>query len=139
MTKAELNRYKALLEAKQAELVRGLRNREGITIQKSADTMDEIQLARERELVVSNLDRESSLLRDVRSALGRIVQGCYGDCLNCEVEISAKRLKVVPWTAYCIRCQEAADRHELKMGAVDHLLAGTAQPRLRNPIPVRPS
>src|SRR6267142_2132395 len=69
MTKVELNRYKALLEAKQAELVKGLRNREGITIQKSADTMDEIQLARERELVVSNLDRESNLLRDVRSAL----------------------------------------------------------------------
>jgi len=36
MTKSELNKYKALLEAKQAELAGGLRNREGIAIEKTA-------------------------------------------------------------------------------------------------------
>jgi DnaK suppressor protein len=28
----------------------------------------------------------------------------------CESEISLKRLQAVPWTAYCVRCQELADR-----------------------------
>ena len=62
MTKTELNKYKALLEAKRAELAGGLRNREGIAIEKTADALDEVQLAGERELAIRNLDRESNLL-----------------------------------------------------------------------------
>jgi len=124
MTKNELNKYKALLEAKQAELAGGLRNREGIAIEKTADALDEVQLAGERELAIRNLDRESNLLRNVRLALGRMADGSYGTCLHCEEDISPKRLNAVPWTAYCIKCQEAADRHEFEtVEAFDQLLA----------------
>src|SRR6266852_8697252 len=114
MTKTDLNKYKALLEAKQAELAGGLRNREGIAIEKTADALDEVQLAGERELAIRNLDRESNLLRNVRSALARIADGSYGVCLHCEDDISPKRLNAVPWATYCIKCQEAADRHEFE-------------------------
>src|SRR5438093_5953820 len=114
MTKTELNKYKALLEAKRAELAGGLRNREGIAIEKAADALDEVQLAGERELAISNLDRESNLLRNVRAALERITHGSYGICLHCEEEINPKRLAAVPWTAYCIQCQQASDRHEFE-------------------------
>ena len=127
MTKTELNKYKALLEAKRAELAGGLRNREGIAIEKTADALDEVQLAGERELAIRNLDRESNLLRNVRLALSRIADGSYGTCLHCEEEISPKRLNAVPWAAYCIRCQEAADRHEFEaVEAFDSLLADAA-------------
>ena len=114
MTKTELNKYKTQLEAKQAELAGGLRNREGIAIEKTADALDEVQLAGERELAIRNLDRESNLLRSIRLALARIDDGSYGTCLHCEEEISAKRLNAVPWTSYCLTCQEAADRHEFE-------------------------
>src|SRR6476660_10627547 len=97
MTKTELNKSKALLEAKQAELAGGLRNREGIAIEKTADALDEVQLAGERELAIRNLDRESNLLRNVRSALARIAEGSYGVCMHCEEEIKPKRLDAVPW------------------------------------------
>jgi DnaK suppressor protein len=127
MTKNELNKYKSLLEAKQAELAGGLRNREGIAIEKTADALDEVQLAGERELAIRNLDRESNLLRNVRTALARIADGSYGVCLHCEEDISPKRLNAVPWTSYCIKCQEAADRHEFEtVEAFDHLLADAA-------------
>ncbi|HTM51834.1 MAG TPA: TraR/DksA family transcriptional regulator [Bryobacteraceae bacterium] len=127
MTKAELNKYKTLLETKQAELAGGLRNREGIAIEKTADALDEVQLAGERELAIRNLDRESNLLRSVRGALSRIADGSYGVCLHCEEDISPKRLNAVPWTAYCIKCQEAADRHEFEtVDAYDGLLADAA-------------
>jgi RNA polymerase-binding transcription factor len=127
MTKNELNKYKTLLEAKQAELAGGLRNREGIAIEKTADALDEVQLAGERELAIRNLDRESNLLRNVRLALGRMADGSYGTCLHCEEDISPKRLNAVPWTAYCIKCQEAADRHEFQtVEAFDQLLADAA-------------
>jgi DnaK suppressor protein len=127
MTKTELNKYKQLLDTKQTDLAGGLRNREGIAIEKTADALDEVQLAGERELAIRNLDRESNLLRNVRAALGRMADGSYGVCLHCEEDISPKRLNAVPWTAYCIKCQEAADRHEFEtVEAYDSLLADAA-------------
>ena len=127
MTKSEINKYKEILETRQAELVGVLRNRDGITIEKSPDALDEVQNAAERELAIRNLDRESNMLRNVRGALSRIADGSYGTCLHCEEEISPKRLNAVPWTAYCIKCQEAADRHEFEtVDAYDSLLADAA-------------
>src|SRR5437762_712780 len=112
MTKTELNKYRNMLEAKQAELEHFMRNREGITIEKSPDALDEVQHAAERELAIRNLDRESNLLRNVRAALRRIEEESYGICLHCEEDISPKRLNAVPWAPYCIQCQEIADRNQ---------------------------
>ena len=112
MTKTELNKFKKILENKQDELERIVRNRDAITIEKSADALDEVQHAAERELAIRNLDRESNLLRNVRSALRRIEEGSFGTCLHCEEEISPKRLNAVPWAPFCIQCQEQADRNQ---------------------------
>src|SRR5258707_9985262 len=112
MTKTELNKYREILETKQAELAQVVRNRDAITIEKSADALDEVQNAAERELAIRNLDRESNLLRNVRAALRRIEDGSFGVCLHCEEDISPKRLAAVPWTAFCIQCQEIADRSQ---------------------------
>ena len=111
MTKSELNKFKKILETKQEELERIVRNRDAITIEKSADALDEVQHAAERELAIRNLDRESQLLRSVRLALRRVQDGSFGTCLHCEEEISPKRLAAVPWAAFCIQCQEQADRN----------------------------
>ena len=110
MTKSELSRYRNMLEIKQAELVQLVRNRDGIAIQKSADALDEVQHATERELAIRSLDRDSNLLRSVRAALRRNDDGSFGVCLHCEEDISPKRLAAVPWAPFCIRCQEIADR-----------------------------
>ena len=129
MLQTELEKYKRVLEAKQAELSIGLLNREDIAIEKSADALDEVQLAGERELAIRNLDRESNLLRNVRGALKRIADGSYGVCMHCEEDIKPKRLEAVPWTKYCIRCQEAADRHEFEAEpgeSIDEFLANAA-------------
>ncbi|MCS7024212.1 MAG: TraR/DksA family transcriptional regulator [Bryobacteraceae bacterium] len=111
MTKNELNKYKNLLEAKRLELEAVVSNRDAIAIEKSPDALDEVQHAAERELAIRNLDRESALLRNVRAALRRIQENTYGICVHCEEEISPKRLAAVPWTPYCIRCQEIVDRN----------------------------
>src|SRR5260370_11767247 len=112
MTKSELNKFKKILETKQEELERIVRNRDAITIEKSTDALDEVQNAAERELAIRNLDRESNLLRNVRAALHRMNEGMFGVCLHCEEDISPKRLNAVPWAPYCIACQETADRNQ---------------------------
>jgi len=127
MTKNELSRFRKILEARQTELAKVLRNREGIAIEKSPDALDEVQHAAERELAIRNLDRESHLLRNVRAALQRLDDGSYGTCLHCDEDISPKRLEAVPWAGYCIRCQEIADRNtEEGTEALDDLLVNAA-------------
>jgi DnaK suppressor protein len=121
MNRTDMEKYKAMLEAKRAELSAGLRNREDIAIEKTPDALDEVQLAGERELAIRNLDRESNLLRNVKGALARVADGSYGVCLHCEEDIKPKRLDAVPWARYCIRCQEAADRHEFEADANESL------------------
>jgi DnaK suppressor protein len=113
-TTAETGRVKEILERTEAELVQVLRNRDGIAIEKSADQMDEIQYASERDPAIRSADRESALLRQVKGALRRIHDGSFGSCIECESAISPKRLAAVPWSARCIHCQDAADRAGLE-------------------------
>lgn len=101
--------FQEILEREEAELVRVLRDRHGIAIEKSADQMDEIQFASERDLEIRNVDRESALLREVKAALRRIHDGSFGNCIECDWAINPKRLAAVPWALRCIECQEAAD------------------------------
>ncbi len=110
MATIEIDGVRESLERKQTELTRVLRMRDGIAIEKSADQMDEIQYASERELAIRNVDRESDLLRQVKAALRRVHDGSFGTCSECESEISPKRLAALPWALRCIQCQDAADR-----------------------------
>ncbi len=110
MTKYDIDIFKAILEAKQADASTTLRSREGIIVEKSADDLDEIERAVSRDIAIQNLDRESRMLRDIRNTLQRIDQDTFGSCLHCEQEISLRRLKAVPWAQLYLPCQEAADR-----------------------------
>jgi len=115
MTKNEVNRFRAILNERIAELENFNRQRDGITIERSPDQLDEIQRASERALAVCNLDREFNKLRNIRAALLRIEQGRFGKCEECDEEIHPKRLAAIPWAALCIRCQEALDHNPEQM------------------------
>ena len=106
----EFSKLEETVERKEAELVRALGKRDGMTIEKSADQMDETQHATERDLAIRNVDRDSALLRQVRAAMRRIHDGSFGTCIECESAISPKRLVAVPWAPRCIRCQDSVDR-----------------------------
>jgi DnaK suppressor protein len=127
MTQLEISQFKKVLQTKRDELERMVRNRDAITIEKSADALDEVQYASERELAIRNLDRETNLLRNVRAALRRIDEGTFGICMHCEEDISPKRIAAVPWAPFCIQCQEQADRNrEESNETFDELLVNAA-------------
>jgi DnaK suppressor protein len=117
MTKLNININSIMtaLKAKEADASRILQSRDAIIIEKSADELDEIEGAVAREIAIRNLDRESGLLREIRSALRRIDAGTFGMCLHCEEEISRRRLEAVPWARLCLQCQEAADRGDYRV------------------------
>ena len=108
MTQADLAHFRDVLRAKQAELAK-MRGLESIAIERSADVLEEADYKTARELAIAGLNREVTVRRSVASALLRIQDGCFGTCVHCGSEISKRRLEAVPWTPFCIGCQEAAD------------------------------
>lgn len=121
MTKPNINIIMTALKAKEADASRILQSRDAIIIEKSADELDEIEGAVAREIAIRNLDRESGLLREIRSALRRIDEGTFGTCLHCEEEISRRRLEAVPWARLCLLCQEATDRGDYRVLETEHV------------------
>jgi DnaK suppressor protein len=123
MTLAETERLASLLRAKQMELSAWLRNRDEIVIEKASDALDEVQLMGERELAIRNLDRDSSMLRQISRALARITRSTYGVCLHCGEDIPPNRMAAVPWAAFCIQCQEQIDRREIEVDEPSEMTA----------------
>ena len=126
MTKIEQKRFRDVLKKRQADLEEeGNSGRHAFAIEASADELDRTQHAQERDLAMGGLDRNAKRLREVRAALTRIHAGTFGICLDCEKEISMKRLAAMPWTASCIVCQEAAETASPPWSAAEELVLAT--------------
>jgi DnaK suppressor protein len=107
--KAFLKQAKETLLDMKAQLLRGIRDdlkedREG---QKDdgRDTYDVASEERDREINYLLTDRDRSKLQSIDQALERIEEGTYGICESCEGEITAERLKAMPFTRLCVQCQ----------------------------------
>jgi len=76
------------------------------------DTYDLASDERDREINMILSDRDRDKLMAIEEALRQITQGEYGICDECEEEIGVGRLKVMPFTRLCVRCQEDLERAE---------------------------
>jgi len=56
------------------------------------------------------IERDVTELTAVGRALGRLDDGSYGRCVDCELEIDPARLEVLPTAARCSFCQELFER-----------------------------
>src|SRR6185503_8121269 len=74
------------------------------------DIVDRANNSYNRELMFSLSDTERQMLLQVEDALRRIEEGNSGHCNNCGAAINVLRLKAVPWTRFCIDCQELAEK-----------------------------
>jgi DnaK suppressor protein len=118
MDTGHIKRVRAILESQRDVLSRRLHSRNAIVVEKAADIMDEVGLAEERDLATRILERDFAGIRLVETALTRLTTGTYGLCLRCDEAISLNRLRVMPHAAFCINCQEAAERdgaHEISV------------------------
>jgi RNA polymerase-binding transcription factor DksA len=58
------------------------------------------------------LENEENLTSDVRDAIGRLDNGTFGVCENCNQDIALERLQAMPFARHCVVCAEAIDRRE---------------------------
>ena len=116
MEVVQLEKFKRELKAQQTVAIHDLgENRVMMAVERSADEMDQRGLSAEREFAILGLNRRSDVLRNIQVALRRIEDGTFGTCTHCEETIGRNRLVAVPWTPFCIRCQEAVDRGDTRI------------------------
>lgn len=63
----------------------------------------------DREFTLSLAANERELLYEIDEALHRVEDGTYGVCTVCKKPVAATRLKALPYTKTCLKCQEAIE------------------------------
>jgi len=83
------------------------------------DTYDLASDERDREINFILNDREREKLHAIDEALQRIKDRTYGICESCEGEIKLGRLKVLPFTRLCVKCQEENERESKRQKTLE--------------------
>jgi DnaK suppressor protein len=120
VTKAQLKKFKALLEATREEILKRAKQtlNDDMTLDTN-DLPDEMDLASSEYLQSFTFrlrGREKSFLDKIERALQKIEEGTFGSCEECGEEIAVKRLEARPETTLCIRCKEDQERAERDFG-----------------------
>jgi len=118
MDKKKLDTFRKRLEERQQTLRRTVSRTEEdgrVADQDTAqDIADRAASSYTKEFLFSQSKNDRQLLQMVENALVRIREGAFGECVNCGNEINPKRLEAVPWTRYCIDCQEKLEKGQLE-------------------------
>jgi DnaK suppressor protein len=83
------------------------------------DTYDLASDERGREINFILNDREREKLLAIDEALERLKDKTYGICESCEGEIQLGRLKVLPFTRLCVRCQEENEKESKRQRTLE--------------------
>jgi DnaK suppressor protein len=117
LSKRQIEELKTKLENWQAwfRASAGQITKEGRAIldDSALDVADRAINASTKEFLFLRAQERHRLLQAVGEALQRIREGRFGQCAACGGPISVKRLEAVPWTPYCVVCQEKLERGEL--------------------------
>ena len=82
----------------------------------SADIVDQASTDIDRNYTLRICDRESRLIKKIKTALAKIEEGTFGICESCDEQIGIERLKARPVTAFCIRCKTQMEAFEKVSG-----------------------
>lgn len=114
MTKKEKNEFKRILMEKKERIVHKLstfiNESKEVESNVAQDVVDKAESSYTKEFLLSLSDTERSHLLLIDEALRRLEKDSFGACQMCGKEIGEKRLEALPWTPYCIVCQEKAEQ-----------------------------
>ena len=114
MDKKKQDYFRKRLELRQQELRRTVSRTEqdgrSVDEDSAQDIADRAASSYTKEFLFHQSNNDRQLLAMVESALERMRQGSFGECISCGKEINVKRLEAVPWTRHCIECQEKLEK-----------------------------
>ena len=112
--KSRKNPYRELLLKKRNELVVSVKGEPDALLADSIRTPDADEFAvraANQDVAAAMLELRSQMLKEIERSLRQLVEGTYGVCEGCGEEISPNRLKAIPWTRYCLTCQEQRSKN----------------------------
>lgn len=113
---SEILRRRRILETERLEAMRSLDRLEDETREVDFDGPKDVG-----DICITNLSKEALFqqrddrqlrVRMTEAALARIQQGTFGVCVSCGDDINPRRLEALPWTQYCLRCQQRLEQGE---------------------------
>jgi RNA polymerase-binding transcription factor len=114
LTSTDILNFKRRLESDRREVLRFLaeveHERRELTGDGPQDAGDLCVVNLSRENLFERGSQKRQLLNLINAALRRIEQGRFGECRGCGHFISRKRLEAMPWTRYCLQCQEGEEQ-----------------------------
>jgi DnaK suppressor protein len=119
-----LKQASEMLEEMKRSLMREMQGRvkeetEGVK-DEGRDTYDLASDERDREINFILNDREREKLLAIDEALQRITDKTYGICESCEGEIQLGRLKILPFTRLCVKCQEENEKESKRQKTLEN-------------------
>jgi DnaK suppressor protein len=116
LNKRDLQKYKKLLVAQRDEILGNARRVLSGDIHVDPDDFpDEMDTASSEvnlQFTGRLREREQGLLSKIETALGKIEEGRYGECVTCGEDIGAARLKARPVAELCIDCKAEQEKLE---------------------------
>lgn len=122
LLKKDLAEFRKLLLKRKEEILEGIQHISDDTLKKSqkeasgdisgytyhmadvaTDTYD-------REFSLGLASNERKIIYELDDALKKIDEGTFGVCEDCKQSISKVRLKAVPFTRLCVKCQEKREK-----------------------------
>ncbi len=109
---SEIQRFQRILESHREETLKALQSLSNET--RNGDPVDQTTgdpgNTLSREDLFQETDRRRIMVRRIDAALLRIQQGAFGVCVSCSDELRRPRLEAVPWSEYCLPCQEELEQ-----------------------------
>jgi len=110
-----LKRGNEILQGLRKELHKGISKGVELRSSQGSDLGDLSTLNLNNALSISFTDRYSNILKGIDNALERVEEGTYGYCEECDEKIDRRRLEIIPFALYCVKCQRKIEE-ERKRG-----------------------
>ncbi|MDP8260647.1 MAG: TraR/DksA family transcriptional regulator [Candidatus Gygaella obscura] len=122
MNKADLKKHKEILLKRKEEIVEQIEHISRDTLKLSQkDASGDISgyAYHMADLATDSFDREFSLglasnerqlLYEINDALRRVEDGSFGKCSACDKPIPKTRLKAIPYSKLCLKCQKLQEK-----------------------------
>ena len=100
-----LAKREAIMKQIREQLGQSLTDDQQRRFESAMDSGDQALFDLEREMGISLQEMWNRERQMIEEALSSLEDGTYGQCAECDAEISEKRLEVLPFARYCIACQ----------------------------------
>ncbi len=101
-----LQEIKKILLTKKETLLKSSKKDDGMKDKEVGDAIDNASYSQEKELLFETNNNSINMILDIEQALQKIEKGTFGICEMCGKEIQVARLKALPTSKFCIKCQE---------------------------------